>query len=402
MLVACIVISCALAAQPEPGALEAASRMQAAYAGGPFAERAALIFSGEPGEASSFEFVLRQGESEGVAHAALELPALRLHYASGVLTAERAGEPNPAVVFRVDHAGEDFLGAIAPYVPPMPMPQLWRFDERGRCADPALGALEITGYTPEPPTLVLRSQAGEVFLSLGAGTGRALSLEAPLRGGAVRAAYEPIEPGEPAGWRIPTSGRWRVSRLAQLVPPAEPLVPGVQLADLNMVAPGFRGVLLSELQEDKRVREAGPWVVLFVCRGDADRETFALAGDMASELWHAAAVEIASLPETDHARYWLGHRSVVLAVWGELEILPEQMREIESKAPMGVPVFVSTAPARTLDRLAAPAPLTAVLIDPERTVGAVVPIENAETGVSAVMDAMRSFARRPVSPEAGG
>lgn len=402
MLLAISALACAIAAQPEPAAIATASRLSAAYNLAPFADRASLVFTNDRGQSSAIAFVLRRGHTGGVAHTALELPTLRLHFAEGTLTAERAGEPNPSVVFITESVGDDFWSAIAPHIPSLPMPQLWAFDDRGRCTDPALGTLELTAFEPEPPTLVLRAQAGEVRLTIDAATGRAIALEAPLREGSVRATYESLPPGEPESWRIPTSGRWRVTRLAQLVPPAEPLVPGVQLADLNLLGAGFRGLLLSELQADERVRQSGPWVVILLVRADAERATFELAGAVASELWHAAAVEIASLPETDHARYWLGHRSIVLAVSGELEVLPAHMREVESKAPRGVPVFVSTAPARTLDRLVAPAPLTAILIDPERTVGAAVPIENAETGVSAVMDAMRSFVRRPAPPEPGG
>jgi len=401
MLVIAGVLCVALMAQPEPSAIEAARQFTEAYTGPPFAEIAHVTFSvsqagsGDSAHTTEFDAIIRQGTFAGVAHSSLELPGLRLHFAEGELTAERTGEPNKAVVFRVDDAGDDFLSSIAPHVPAMPMPQLWNFDNQGKSNDPALGVIEVVSFDKDQSLLHARTQAGLLELRLNDDTFRAVSLDAPVGDGRFHASYETTDPGAVASWTIPTAGRWMVSRLAQLTPPREPIEPGIQLDDLNLISPTYQGWKLNEIQADERVRQSGPWVVLLMCRLDAEQAVFELAGKVASELWHAAAGEVSALDESDVGRYWFGHRSIVVAVSGELEVLPEQMQSLAKRSPMGVPVLVSTEPRKTIDRLTIPAQLTAVLIDPARTVGAVVPIENAETGVSAVMEAMRSFVRRP-------
>lgn len=396
-------VMCVAAAQPEASAMEAARRMGAFYESAPFAERAEIVIADANGNETAFVAVLRRGVFEGEIHTALELPGLRLHHAGRVLTAERAAGANPAVVFRIE-SSESFAEAIAAHVPAMPMPQLWRFDELGRCTDAAMGTVEIAGFDAAGRVLSARTSSGAMTLQLGADD-RIVAMDAALGTGRMRAAYEGVEAGDPGSWAIPTAGRWVVKRLAQLTPPRSPIVAGEQLIDLSLMTPDYRGVKLSEFQAAGGARQAGPWVVLLVCRADAEEGVLALAGGVASSLWQRAAEEVAALDPDDVARYWLGHRAVVVAVSGELEILPGQMAELAGRAPQGVPLLVSSEPARTVDRLAAPAPLTAILIDPARTVGAVVPIENAETGVSAVMDAMRSFVRRrdePAPTESGG
>jgi len=400
VLVSAAILSAVILGQPEPGAIEAARRFSSAYVETTLAERASIVITDDAGEVTTFETTLRRSDLS----TQLELPWLRLYFSEGVLTAERLGEPNPAVVFRVENAGDDFLSAIGPHVPPMPMPQLWRFDEQGRCSDPALGAIEVERFEPERSTLVARTQAGEIELVLDEDTSRARSLDAPLGQSRFHSTYEPLDPGDPSSWAIPTEGRWVVTRLAQLSPPRSPIEPGIQLDDLNLSTPSYQGWKLSEIQSDEAVRRSGPWVVLLLCRADAEDEVFDLAGEVASKLWHAAASEIAELGSDNPARYWLGHRSIVVAVSGELKVLPAQMRALAERSPRGVPLMVSTEPAITIDRLKVPVPLTAILVDPSRTVGAVVPIENAETGVSAVLDAMRSFVRRdkPVTASDSG
>lgn len=404
MLLTLAVAALTLGVQPEFPAIEAASRFGEAYDRAPFAERASVTLADTTGRITQFDTLLRRGVFEGVTHTALELPSLRLHHADGELTAERSAGVNPAVVFRVTGVSGHFTQALAPHVPAMPMPQLWRFDDGGRCTDAALGMIEAVAFDAADRTLTARTGSGPLTLTLDAAD-RILSLDAPLGAGRIRAEYEAIDPGEPASWRIATAGRWVVGRLAQLTPPRSPIVPGIQLGDLNLMTPAYQGVKLSEFQDRERVRQAGPWIVLLFCRADAEAAVFELAEAVASSLWRRAADEIAGLEADDVARYWLGHRTLVVAVSGELEILPEQMARLAERSPRGVPLLIGTEPARTIDRLAAPAALTAVLVDPARTVGAVVPVETAETGVSAVMEAMRSFVRRgdpPSAAETGG
>ncbi len=395
MILSAWVVGAICLAQPEPSAISAAQQFTEVHTSTPFADHAHVTFTNDVEETTTFDTLLRRGSFAGVVHAALELPGLRLHFAEQVLTAERTDPPNKAVVFRVTGSGDDFLEAISPHVPAMPMPELWRFDDEGRCNDPALGVMEVIDFESEHSLFTLRSQAGLVELRVDGESFRARALEAPLNDGTFHATYTTTDPGEVSTWTIPTAGRWIVTRLAQLTPPREPIEPGIELDDLNLISPAYQGWMLSEIQADERVRRSGPWVVLLMCRSDADEPVFELAGKVAADLWHAAAEEVAGRDDEDTGRYWFGHRSIVIAVSGELEILPEQMQAIAERSPRGVPLLVSTEPRRTIDRLRIPAPLTAVLIDPKRTVGAVVPIENAETGVSAIMSAMRSFVRTP-------
>ncbi len=405
MFISAAILGAVLLAQPEPRAIERALLFSSAYSDTTTAERTSIVLTDGAGAQTEFETIFREAMHEGGIITSFELPGLLLHHHQGVLTAERLGEPNPAVVFRVEREGVDFLAAIAPHVPPMPMPQLWRFDEAGRCTDPAFGAIEVERYDTASATLFLMSQAGSIQLVIDPVSARARALDAPLSDGRFQAEYEPIEPGDPRAWSIPTEGRWVVTRLAQLSPPRSPLTPGLKLDDLILSTPSYQGWRLSEIQGDERVRQSGPWVVLLFCRADAEADVFDLAGEVASKLWQSAAQEIADLGRENADRYWLGHRSIVVSVSGELEVLPEQMRAMAERSPRGVALLVSTEPAKTIDRLVIPAPLTAVLVDPSRTVGAVVPIENAETGVSAVMEAMRSFVRRDepaVTSETGG
>ncbi|GAB5495926.1 MAG: hypothetical protein Phyf2KO_10060 [Phycisphaerales bacterium] len=329
------------------------------------------------------------------------MPEVALFHDGFLLRAERTGEGNHAVMFETP-AQTDFADAISQVAPVWPMPRLWTIDEHGYVRDPALGAIQFNTATLEGPmaTLVGETPAGEVRALIDTDSDAVLSLEAQVRDGVIACTYTSIDPGEPDTWRIEPDGRWVVRRLAQLSLAGPPIEAGITLPDLDLLTPDYDGISLSEIQGLDQIRRAGPWVVLLMLSADSSPDVYELSGEVARGVWSEAASEIAAIDAEDSSRYWLGHRSLIVAVTPDLDILPEHVDEIVGNAPPGIPTLISTEPERTLDRLDREVSLTAVLVDPARTVGAVVPIENAETGISAILDAMRSYTRPSAEPEA--
>lgn len=331
----------------------------------------------------------------------VELPVVSFFHDGAVLRAERTGEGNHAVVYETP-APTTFAEAISHIAPVWPMPRLWTLDEFGLVTDPALGTVDFSQASLDGSmaTLVGETPAGAVTVLVDTDSDSVLSLEAQVRDGVISCSYTPVEAGEPDAWRIDRDGRWVVRRLAQLSLAGPPIETGVTLPDLGLLTPKYNGISLSEIQSLDQIRRAGPWVVLLMLRADSTPEDYELSGEVARGVWSRAATEIAALGPDDAARYWLGHRSLIVAVTPDLDILPHHVEEIADKAPPGIPTLISTEPEQTLDRLDRELPLTAILVDPQRTVGAVVPIENAETGISAILDAMRSYTRPSAEPEA--
>ncbi|RNC81079.1 MAG: hypothetical protein ED559_04570 [Phycisphaera sp.] len=331
----------------------------------------------------------------------VELPEVTFFHDGAFLRAERTGEGNHAVVYETA-APPNFAEAISHIAPVWPMPRLWTLDEFGSAKDPALGTIAFSHAILDGSmaTLIGEIPAGEVTVLIDTETDSVLSLEAQVRDGSILCTYTPIETGEPDAWRIEPDGRWVVRRLAQLSLAGPPIETGVTLPDLGLITPDYSGISLSEIQSLDQIRRSGPWVVLLMLKADSTPDVYDLSGEVARGVWSRAANEIAALGADDVSRYWLGHRSLIVAVTTDLDILPDRVKQIAAIAPPGIPTLISTEPELTLDRLDRELPLTAILVDPERTVGAVVPIENAETGISAILDAMRSYTRPSAEPEA--
>jgi len=367
------------------------------------ADRVVLTTTDSQGQEQSLEIVLQRTTTDTGTLTRIDFPEVSFYHTQGVLTAERAGERNHAVVYLNESAG-DFLEALAAVAPAWPMPQLWVVQDDGSVIDPALGRIMFTAADVRDTEILLTgsSSAGTVTLVIDPETHRGLWFGADLRDGKIRCDYSRIQREDPASWAITTQGRLVVSRLAQLALSGPPISVGETLNDLDLLTPDYEGISLSELQSIEQVRRSGPWVVLLILKADADQTVFDLAGAVASGLWSGSAREIAALNENDVLRYWLGHRTILVAVTPDLDILPARMDSIASRAPIGVPMLVSTEPEHTLDRLETESSLVAVLVDPHRTVGAVVSIETAETGISAVLDAMRSYTRKDAGEEPEG
>lgn len=365
---------------------------------GTTADRVRITTSSARDDARVLTMTFRRSVTDETTLTRVDLPEVVFFHDGQVLRAERVGEGNHVVVFETD-ASSTFVEAISEVAPVWPMPRLWSIDAQGHVRDPALGLVHFQSAMIDGSiaTLVGQSPAGDVTVLVDTNANSILSIEAPLRDGWFACSFTPIEPEDPESWRIKIDDRWVVHRLAQLALTGPPIEVGVTLPDLRLLTPDYEGIALSDIQSLEQIRRAGPWVVLLILRADASNQTYTQAGEVARGVWSDAATEIAQLGRDNAARYWLGHRCLVVAVTPDLDILPDRVSEIAKRSPPGVPTLISTEPEMTIDRLEPDTPLIAVLIDPQRTVGAVVPIENAETGVSAILDAMRSYTR-PTEP----
>lgn len=346
-----------------------------------------------PGEAR-LSIMLHRDTRDGTTYTGVELPEVRFFHEPGILRAERTGDGNHAVVFE-QTTDRDFVGSMTGLAPLWPMPHVWNATEDGVVLDPALGLIEFdrAEWTERGVRLHGETPSGTVRVQYDEDSKRITELTATLQDGWIRCTYIPC-PAEPIDvWRIERDGRWVVRRLNQLSRAQSPITPGQTLANLTLLTPEYIGVRLEEIQNEEHIHRSGPWAVLLIMRADADQAMYDLAGEVARQTWAAAAEEIAGLQPADLGRYWLGHRAIIVAVTGDLDILPGRVREIAALAPAGVPTLISTQPEMTLDRLEDSYALSAIIVDPALTVGGVVSIENAETGVPAILDIMRSYSR---------
>jgi hypothetical protein len=395
--------------QPEPPELAPADPVPylvefcRTYQTGGVADRIILNALDADSKEQTVEVVLRRTPVGQDTSTRIDFPEVSFYHSKGVMTAERSGAGKKAVVFQHDSAGE-FVDSLSAVMPIWPMPQLWSIQDDGTVIDPALGMLTFTSAEVQNNEVVLTgtSSVGDITLVIDAETHRGIWLAADLRDGKIRCDYTRVQREDPASWEITTDGRWVVTRLAQLALAGPPLGVGQTFNDLDLLTPDFDGISLSELQGMEQVRRSGPWVVLLIINSDADQDLFDLTEEIASGIWSRSAQEIAELEQDDVLRYWLGHRTFVIAVTPDLGILPERVSRIAERAPAGVPLLISTEPEHTLDRFDTEQQIVAVLVDPHRTVGAVVNIETAETGISAVLEAMRSYTRKDVDEEPGG
>ena len=292
------------------------------------------------------------------------------------------------------------MRALAGVLPVWPMPALWRVGDDGLVVDPALGVVTVDRTERNGDVLVClgHTPTGAYRLELDAETFAVHTLDAQLRDGRVVLRSTPIDPGDVESWSIEKGGRRIVDRLEALAAVVPPIETGEIFPDLSLLLAGFHGVELSELMSGDG---SGPWTVLLVIDADDEASVYELAGAVASGLWKSAAGEIAGLGREDPARYWLGHRVVVLTLCDTSALLGGKMDEYVNRAPLGVLLAFSSQFGETLDRVQRGFPVVAILLDPNRVVGGVVGIDDAETGVESVLEVMRSYARHP-EPTSGG
>ncbi len=402
MLVAIAILSAVqpLPGQAPPDPIPILAQLYESNKTGNSAELVRITATNQSDEPSVITLTFRMSADADEVMTRVELPEVVFYHDGAVLRAERMGEGNHAVVFETP-APYGFAEAISLVAPVWPMPRLWTIDEFGLVTDPALGTIDFTQATLDGSmaTLIGETPAGEVSVLIDTDSHSVISLEAQVRDGFISCSFTPVDAGDPVAWNIEPEGRWVVRRLAQLSLAGPPIETGVTLPDLGLITPDYSGISLSEIQSLDQIRQSGPWVVLLMLKADSTPDVYELSGEVARGVWSRAATEIAALGADDVSRYWLGHRSLIVAVTSDLDILPDRVGEIVTSAPPGIPTLISTEPELTLDRLDRALPLTAVLVDPARTVGAVVPIENAETGISAILDAMRSYTRPSTQPE---
>jgi len=376
---------------PEPAAL--VGRLDEAAHAKPCAERLDLRYTDDAGVQDTMSLVVRRAWVPGRGLVVcVEFDGIRLLAESGVVLGERSGLDHGRLVYRRETGAAGPLLALAGVIPLWPMPSLWRADEDGLILDPALGLVTPERVDRIDETLVCsgHTSAGAFRLVLDEQTLAVRTLEAKLRDGRVVLRSVPIEPGDVDSWSISEDGRRRVDRLGALVEPERPIEPGQVFPDLSLVLPGFEGAMLSDLMS---ADSAGPWTVLLVLDAQSDAGAYRLAGEVASGLWETAAGEIADLGPEDVARYWLGHRTVVVAVSDRAVMLVEQMDGVRRLAPRGVQLSISLQPEETIERVAAGSGVVAILLDPNRVVGGVVGIDDAQTGVEAVLSVMRSYVK---------
>lgn len=271
-----------------PGAAEVVSvepstvfdEARRAYRGKPVADRISMVVRSAAGARLAGTMVFRAAGIGEDLHVALELDQLRVHAADGVVRAMLVS--NPETYFEAAYAPPLTPRALDQALRPLALvPLALAAREAGEVGLPPLSVLpevrwreaEVSLEEAKRRTTVRGlSPWGAATLTLDAGTGRFLALEAALHDGSrLEMTAQGIAPGEPAAWAIPLEGRERVARLGDLVRRRTELRAG-DAAPLEAVrgADG-RGVALVE----------GDRLALVVFRGEAVQRAAALARELA-------------------------------------------------------------------------------------------------------------------------
>lgn len=231
---------------PAPmGVEETIARVRSAYRDGPTAERVVVRVTARSGRSSGSRVAVRLsgGESPSVR---LDLGDLQVFAGEGVIRAAHRAESRLYAEWPLD--GPLDLARLSRRLPPILLPQL----SIALGNDPSLSR----PFAPLPSVLWERVEAGNrtgaagrvtlhgsgpgirARLTLDVRTGRlwraVAELDEPADVARVELHCTPLDPGDPASWRIPTLDRERVEDLTLLRPRPAEINPGDPVGDLRL------------------------------------------------------------------------------------------------------------------------------------------------------------------------
>lgn len=321
----------------------------------------------------------------------LDLGRLRLSAIPGLAVAAQPSDSTTCVAWPFE--GDPTPDDLARVLPPLPLPQLAiAFGRDDALASP-------TPYTPgvtwtsasatdagahPTSTLVGHSAAGPITMTMDARTGRLRELVAELASDpqpvTIELACRAIDPGDPGAWPIDPAGRERLASLADLGRPRPLITPGRPIPDLP--------ISTLDGTEWSFPESAAPTLILFFrVPADADR---AAAIDLRVQTVMRAlagfAEPVASGASPAGAPPAQPESIIVVAVFRLPDATRERLDALPARRP--VPLF-TTAASATIDRFAPGADAALVVMDPDRTLRAAVPLDGRDpASVAAEIDTL--------------
>jgi hypothetical protein len=374
----------------------------------------------------SDEFVIRMeapsAPGTGPRRALLELGPIKASASAGSLTVISSSAPGK--YYLKDYSGPFTPAALASALPPVPVPQLALAD------GPAFR--DPTPYTPgvtwtdaaidetaRPPTVTLTGSCpkGKVVVVANAQSGRLQKLTANLLEGeaVLELTCRAIEPGDPAAWEIPVTGKEQVAALADLRTPATKLnsqvLVGQIVPDMTFSRPDLTPwslqAALAAAAEGREPGAAGPPIALLLFRYTGTPER-------AAEAVRDAKTGLGAIRIVSHGRALPGEdpqkidpiamtsASAVIIELGEFskERLEEARRgwgmiarARARNSAMDIPgdeLMWGPAAGPSIDRLAPGATAVIAVIGPDRVLRSVIRLDGRYTDVAGIGAEVRS------------
>jgi hypothetical protein len=403
----------AVLAQPDPPPLSPAAvlaQVRSAHRAGPIADEVTVQLTLGPRRTRSASLVVRVDARDPAAplfriefdSASVE-PSLVAVYAASTLAAANSDNENDRWI--VESPGLS-LSDILAHLPPIPVPELrLALDADDRFDQPTPYTPDVNWFSAElspaprpsaPSWIVLRGQssAGPVQAAFDASTLRFRSFHAELHNGTTELTLDlsakPVDPGDPATWRLTTAGRRTVASLSDLAPQRAPIPVGDFVPDLSCThANGSVWSLYQALTVLPAPAPGAPApavaLVLFRTSGD----DVALASGEASARLALSALRQAASPAVPLETHLIA--AIDLAAYGEQ--WPALQQRWGAEAAAGLAPGWAT-PSTTIDRYVPAARAALVLIAPDRRLLAVTTLdEPSDAGTLA--ERIREWLRPP-------
>lgn len=370
-----------------------------AYRAGPVAELLTVRLETGPARSRSASLIVRLDARapDGPPLFRLELDpdsthSLEVFAGDGALTARNTDNENDRWTHPIADQG---LDAILSNLPPLPVPTL-----QLALGDPAFH--NPTPYSPNTawhfveevsagplagaPHLVLRGQstAGQAEASFDSGSLRLREFRAELPGGrTLEIEFEPLDPGDPAAWRIPSEGRRQVASLTELAVARSPLSPGQFVPNLTFASLNGDGWSLHEALDSLPSAIPGaPRAALALIMFKVPADPVSLATSEASARLALRAVEQVPLQAATIPVHLIA--AVELAAFGD------QRDGLAQRWGPSPPSWAT--PASSINRFNPDARAILALIAPDRRLLAAIPLDD-QTDAQAIADRITEAVR---------
>jgi|GEM_PF-2807512 len=350
---------------PVEAALQAAAD---AYRAAPTAERITLTVREGPRERTE-SFVVRldpaKPGSSRVGSLALEFGKFQAWMGGGQLVVRETGVDDALVVRQVE--ARSASEALEDVLPPLVLPGLAALGgglERGDLG-PLVPPLvwvwaEVeSGAGHDTVTINGTCDAGPEEVVLDAKTGRIASFSVPIAGSDawLEASCRPVDPGDPASWRIETQGLAKVASLRELLTPPAPIAVGDVLSAFPVEDGTGEPWFVDSLFAGSGAPE---YAALLVYRAGCDAGVLDATGTTLTKLEQELTRPGGTmLPAQVRRMTW---RPVVVGKPGD----EDRSRFGERK------LLIAWSPARTIDRFGLDAQAVIVVVGGDRRVAAII------------------------------
>lgn len=357
-------------------------------------------------------FTIRIDPGDGAARPRrilLELGNLRAYFASGKMTAVNSSAPDKFL----ERAYQEPLtpARLAEMLPPLNVPQLALAcgkDPQLKSPIPALTGVNWKGSAPDesarPVTVAMQgdSPSGSIEVTVNVKTARLVRLAATIRNRAAEGTLElqcrPLDPGNAADWAINTEGRKSVASLQELHPsprPMQPLQAGQLVPPLTFSRVDLSALSLGEAMDAAKPQSAA---ILFIRPMPAERTDAimkdARAGAGALRMLHDGKLPPAAAPDPQPPRF-----VTIAALCLDLQDFSksrwQQLRSAWSPpSSFGGDdlLWVQNSP---IDRFTPGAAAAIVVIQPDRTLAGVVPLDGRAEEINAIAAELLALLRGP-------